>query len=107
MIDIRSAASWSQGRIPGAAHIPSAELAARVAAVAPTQDALIVVYCWGHGCNGSTRAALILASMGYTNVRELVGGFEYWAREGFATVSDAGRGRRLPDPLTAPVTTPA
>lgn len=106
VIDTRSAASWSQGRIPGAIHIPNADLEARIPDVAPDRDSGIVVYCWGPGCNGSTRGALILATMGYTNVRELIGGFEYWAREGFATVSDEGRTRRAPDPLTAPVTSP-
>jgi rhodanese-related sulfurtransferase len=102
VIDTRSAASWSQGRIPGAIHLPNAELEARIADVAPCPDTAIVVYCWGPGCNGSTRGALILASSGYTNVRELIGGFEYWSREGFATVRDGGRERRAPDPLTAP-----
>ena len=103
VIDTRSAASWSQGRIPGAVHIPNADLEARIAEVAPQKDAAIVVYCWGPGCNGSTRGALLLATLGYTNVRELIGGFEYWSREGLATVSDAGRDRRAVDPLTAPV----
>jgi 3-mercaptopyruvate sulfurtransferase SseA len=44
----------------------------------------VVVDCWGPGCNGSTRAAFTLATLGYTNVRELIGGFEYWARKGLA-----------------------
>lgn len=103
VIDTRSAAAWAQGRIPGAVHIPNAELTDRIGENAPDTDIAIVVYCWGPGCNGSTRGALILASLGYTNVRELIGGFEYWTREGFATVSDEGRTRRPPDPLTAPV----
>jgi rhodanese-related sulfurtransferase len=103
VIDTRSAAAWRQGRIPGAVHIPNAELAARIADVAPDKDVPIVVYCWGPGCNGSTRGALTLATLGYSQVRELIGGFEYWAREGLATVSDEGRGRLAPDPLAAPV----
>jgi rhodanese-related sulfurtransferase len=103
VIDTRSAASWSQGRIPGAIHVPNAELESRIAVVAPDKGEAIVVYCWGPGCNGSTRGALILANLGYTNVRELIGGFEYWSREGLATVSDSGRGRSAVDPLTAPV----
>ena len=69
----------------------------------PDRDAEIVVYCWGPGCNGSTRAALTLASLGYRRVRELIGGFEYWAREGLAIETDAGRARRAVDELTAPV----
>ena len=103
VVDVRPDASWSQGRIPGAVHIPGAEIAARAAAELPDRDARIVVYCWGPGCNGSTRAALTLATLGYTRVQELIGGFEYWAREGFAVVADAGRTRRAPDPLTGPV----
>jgi rhodanese-related sulfurtransferase len=103
VVDVRSAASWGQGRIPGAIHIPGAELAARAAAELPDRDARVVVYCWGPGCNGSTRAALTLATLGYTRVQELIGGFEYWSREGFAVVTDAGRTRRAPDPLAAPV----
>jgi rhodanese-related sulfurtransferase len=103
VIDTRSEASWRQGRIPDAVHIPNAELAERIGDVAPDLDREIVVYCWGPGCNGSTRGALILATLGYTHVKELIGGFEYWAREGLAVVTDAGRTRRAADPLTAPV----
>ena len=102
VLDVRNAASWAQGRIPGAVHVPTAELVARATEVAPDREAAVVVYCWGPGCNGSTRAALALAQLGYTNVRELIGGFEYWAREGLAVVSDAGRSRQAADPLTAP-----
>lgn len=103
VIDVRSVEAWNQGRIPGAVHVPNAELAARAAEVAPETGAAIVVYCWGPGCNGSTRGALTLANLGYTNVRELIGGFEYWSREGLAVVTDHGRTRQTPDPLTAPV----
>ena len=69
----------------------------------PDRDADIVVYCWGPGCNGSTKAAFTLASLGYHHVRELIGGFEYWAREGLAIETDAGRTRRPIDELVAPV----
>lgn len=103
VLDVRNDAAWAQGRIPGAVHVPNAQLADRAAEVLPDRDAAVVTYCWGPGCNGSTRAALTLARLGYTDVRELIGGFEYWAREGLAVVSDTGRSRRAPDPLTAPV----
>ena len=106
VLDVRSADAWAQGRIPGALHLPLPRLREGVAEVAPDPDAPVVVYCWGPGCNGSTRAALVLATAGYTRVRELVGGFEYWAREGLAVVTDAGRTRRAPDELVAPVPVP-
>lgn len=102
VVDVRSANGWAQGRIPGAVHLPLADLAERIAEHAPDLDAEVVVYCWGPGCNGSTRAGLVLATAGYTRVKELVGGFEYWVREGLAVVSDSGRSRGAPDPLTAP-----
>lgn len=80
VIDVRSDDAWRQGRIPDAVHVPNRELAARAAETIPSLDTPVVVYCWGPGCNGSTRAALTLATLGYTDVRELIGGFEYWAR---------------------------
>lgn len=103
VVDVRSEAGWAQGRIPGAVHVPLADLSDRIGEHAPSLDAEVVVYCWGPGCNGSTKAGLLLATAGYTRVRELVGGFEYWAREGFAVASDSGRSRSAPDPLAAPV----
>ena len=107
VLDVRSDEGWRQGRIPGALHVPGAELSARARDLLPDLDAEVVVYCWGPGCNGSTWGAFALAELGYTHVRELIGGYEYWVREGFATVSDDGRTRRDPDPLTAPTDTRA
>ena len=43
----------------------------------------LVVYCWGPGCNGATKAAARLTDEGRA-VKEMLGGFEYWVREGFA-----------------------
>jgi 3-mercaptopyruvate sulfurtransferase SseA len=62
----------------------------------------VVVYCWGPGCNGSTRAALELALLGY-RVKEMIGGYEYWVREGYPTEDDRGRNVRTTDELTAPL----
>ena len=101
VVDTRSAAAWHRGHLPGALHIPGAELAQRAGTELPDRGADIVVYCWGPGCNGATRAALTLSEMGYQRVRELIGGFEYWAREGFSIVDRQGRSRRPVDDLTA------
>lgn len=101
VLDSRSTASWDQGRIPGAFHLPTALIPEQAA---PLLDPAVpvVTYCWGPGCNGATRAALALARLGY-QVKEMLGGFEYWAREGFAYETWEGGERRAPDPLTAPV----
>ena len=60
----------------------------------------VVTYCWGPGCNGATRAALALAVLGY-RVREMLGGFEYWARAGLRVESAGGIRQAAPDQLTA------
>lgn len=103
VLDVRSEAAWAQGHLPGAVHLPGPQVRERIAQVCPDRDAPVVVHCWGPGCNGATRAALVLATLGYTRVRELIGGYEYWVREGFAVVTATGRARRAPDPLAAPV----
>ncbi|MFD6028608.1 rhodanese-like domain-containing protein [Streptomyces griseoluteus] len=100
VVDTRGDTAWEQGHIPGALHIPTA----RIADLAPQliDPALTVVtYCWGPGCNGATRAALAFARLGY-QVKEMLGGFEYWAREGFAYDSATGAEQRPVDDLTAP-----
>jgi rhodanese-related sulfurtransferase len=100
-VDSRNLASWDQGHVAGAVHLPTAEIPERASALIP-RDATVVVYCWGPGCNGATKAALALAHLGYP-VKEMIGGFEYWAREGFPVETGDGRvTHRSPDPLTAP-----
>ncbi|WP_203136082.1 rhodanese-like domain-containing protein [Microbacterium sp. JZ31] len=101
LIDVRNQASFDQGHVPGARHIPRPELAARHGELAGLPN--LIVYCWGPACNGATRAALELSRLGYP-VKEMIGGFEYWAREGLAIESIDGRSRRPVDPLTAPLT---
>lgn len=101
VLDSRSTASWDQGHIPGAVHLPTALVPERAAALLDPAVP-VVTYCWGPGCNGATRAALALAELGY-QVKEMLGGFEYWAREGFAYETWEGVGQRTADALTAPV----
>ncbi len=45
------------------------------------KDKVMVTYCWHPGCNSSTKGALKLAALGF-RVKELVGGLEYFIREG-------------------------
>ncbi|MEU9342551.1 rhodanese-like domain-containing protein [Streptomyces sp. NPDC048278] len=101
VLDSRSTESWDQGHIPGAVHLPTALIPEQAAGLLDRARP-VVTYCWGPGCNGATRAALALAELGY-QVKEMLGGFEYWVREGFEFETWQGRERRAPDPLTAPV----
>jgi rhodanese-related sulfurtransferase len=94
LVDSRSEAAWDRGHVRGAVHLPTAQIPLRGRdVVAPGTP--VVVYCWGPGCNGATRAALAFAELGYA-VKEMIGGYEYWVREGLPT---SGPGA-APDPLT-------
>ncbi|WCN82669.1 rhodanese-like domain-containing protein [Micromonospora sp. LH3U1] len=103
VVDSRGAAAWTQGHLPGAVHLPTAEIATRAAELIPSGSA-VVTYCWGPGCNGATRAALEFARLGHP-VKEMLGGFEYWVREGLPVVTETGLTRRPVDDLTAPTAT--
>ncbi|MFC7242927.1 rhodanese-like domain-containing protein [Catellatospora aurea] len=100
LVDSRSLEAWEQGHLPGAVHLPTAEIAARAAELVPA-GSVVVTYCWGPGCNGATRAALAFARLGY-QVKEMLGGYEYWVREGFDTQTFLGLRKNDVDPLTAP-----
>ncbi|WP_432124255.1 rhodanese-like domain-containing protein [Streptomyces sp. C10-9-1] len=100
LVDSRSTEAWEQGHVPGAVHLPTA-LVPEQAERLLDRAVPVVAYCWGPGCDGAARSALALAERGY-RVKEMLGGFEYWAREGFAYDTAQGPERRSPDPLTAP-----
>jgi rhodanese-related sulfurtransferase len=99
LIDARSRRAWDQGRIPGAVHLPHAQIKDRAAELLDPAVP-VVAYCWGPGCNGATRAALALSEAGF-RAREMIGGIEYWIREGFPVTTPDGDVTRHADDLTA------
>lgn len=99
VVDSRGDAAWRQGHLPGAVHLPTADIRTRARDVVPPTS-LVVTYCWGPGCNGATRAALEFARLGY-QVKEMIGGYEYWVREGFPIQVGDRTERQAADPLTA------
>ncbi|MFD7449151.1 rhodanese-like domain-containing protein [Kitasatospora sp. NPDC059827] len=101
VVDTRSEVAWNQGHIPGAVHIPTARIAELAPKLIDPATRTVVTYCWGPGCNGATRAALAFALLGHP-VKEMLGGFEYWVREGFAYDTATGPESRPVDDLTAP-----
>ncbi|MGP4114825.1 rhodanese-like domain-containing protein [Streptomyces sp. 4N509B] len=106
LVDSRGEEGWRQGHVPGAVHLPTAEIPDRAPALLDPAVP-VITYCWGPACDGATRAALAFARLGY-QVKEMIGGMEYWAREGFAVQTgpgaDGSLARRAPDPLVAPAT---
>jgi len=103
LVDVRSADAWAQGHAVGAVHMPYREITER----APREvdaDLEVVVYCWSPGCNAGAKAAVEFAGLGY-RVREMIGGFEYWAREGYPVANAGGPLPRVHDPLVGLVRT--
>lgn len=80
VVDARSPQAFSAGHIPGAISLPHRTMSEATTA-ALDRTALVVTYCDGIGCNASTKGALNLARLGF-RVRELIGGFDWWKRDG-------------------------
>ncbi len=97
VVDTRRQSSWDHGHIPGSVHIPTAQIPALAAELVPA-GRLVVVYSWGPGCNGSTFAALAFAELGYA-VKEMIGGIEYWIRNGLPVKTAEGVVQSKPDAL--------
>jgi rhodanese-related sulfurtransferase len=76
LLDVRSPAAYTKSHAPGALNLPHTTINAATTARFP-KDTLLVVYCWGPGCNGATKAALKLSALGFP-VKEMIGGIEYW-----------------------------
>ena len=95
LVDARSAAAHAAGHVPGAISLPHAEIDAAAAQALP--EGLVVVYCWGPGCNAAQHAAAKLALHG-RRVKEMLGGWEYYVREGHPVEGDlAATGLYAPD----------
>jgi rhodanese-related sulfurtransferase len=76
VLDVRSPEAYAKSHVPGALHLPHAAINTTTTAALP-HDKLLVVYCWGPGCNGATKAAMQLSALGFA-VKEMIGGIEYW-----------------------------
>jgi rhodanese-related sulfurtransferase len=85
LFDVRNAALFGKGHIPGAIHLPHGKIvAAKMANY--SRDTLFVTYCAGPHCNGAARGALRLAQLGFA-VKIMAGGITGWLDEGFGLVS--------------------
>ena len=74
VVDIRNAGEVAAGMIPGARHIPLAELATRAAEL--QADRPVLVYCAG-GWRSSVGASLLRAK-GFADVSDILGGYGAW-----------------------------
>ena len=83
VIDTRSPEAFAEDHIPSAVNFPHRNMSAETTAHLD-REVLYVTYCDGIGCNASTKGALKMAQLGF-RVKELIGGLEWWKRDGYPT----------------------
>lgn len=74
LLDVRNPGELAEGAIPGAWHIPLAQLPHRLTEIPPNRP--VVAYCAG-GYRSSVAASL-LRRAGHTDVSDLLGGYSAW-----------------------------
>jgi len=79
MLDVRTPEEYAKGHIKGAVLIPVQVLEARLAEV--PKDKQVYVYC--HSGVRSAKASKLLAKHGFSNIENVLGGFEAWKDAGY------------------------
>jgi len=81
LVDTRSPEAYGRSHIPGAVNIPHRTMSTTTTAHLD-KEALVVTYCDGIRCNGSTKGALNMVQLGF-RVKELIGGIDCWRFDGY------------------------
>jgi rhodanese-related sulfurtransferase len=84
LIDVRSRAEFSGGKIKGSRNIPLNELGSRISELSSHSDKPILVNCLSG--SRSRMACSILTKSGFTDVANLSGGVMAWQGAGFKLV---------------------
>jgi glyoxylase-like metal-dependent hydrolase (beta-lactamase superfamily II) len=81
VLDVREAAAYEAGHVPGARHLPRGQLELLVDQMFPDPQVRVVVYCeFG---KISTIAAATLRSLGFSGALALDGGIRAWKQAGY------------------------
>jgi len=88
VVDVRSTEAYKVEHIPFAISIPHRTISADTTKNLD-RSKIYVTYCDGIGCNASTKGALKLAKLDF-KVEELLGGLDWWKRDGYATEGENG-----------------
>ena len=83
VVDVRDPAEWSSGHLPGARHVPLAELRSNPGTL--TRDRVMFVCAAGVR---SQTAARFAEQLGYSTLYSLNGGTRSWASAGLPLVQD-------------------
>lgn len=76
LLDVRTEQEYSEGNIEGSLLIPVVELEDRIDEIADYKDKPVLVYC--RSGNRSLSASYILIGNGFTNVHNLLTGYNGW-----------------------------
>ena len=77
ILDVRETWEFEEGRIPGAQNIPLSTLPDKLDDLGELKDQEIIVHCKGGG--RATSAKAYLTQQGFTNVRNLMGGYQAYS----------------------------
>ncbi len=89
LLDVRSPEAYENEHIPVALNFHHRTINEEtIKKLDPSY--VYVTYCEGIGCNGSTKGAYKLAKLGI-QVKELIGGIEWWKRDGYQTEGSHGK----------------
>ncbi len=80
ILDVRTAAEYAAGHVPGAMNISHDELENRLSELGIELDDEVVVYCMAGHRAGIAEG--LLGGAGYTNVRDLEGHWTAWSADG-------------------------
>jgi len=94
-IDTREEKDYMKGHVAGAFSLPPEEKEIRFPSVEPmiTNEARLIVYCYGPECDMAEKVAAFLIDLGYPNLAIMHEGYIEWEKKGFP-VERSGRRNR-------------
>ena len=77
LLDIREAWEWQLARIDGSRHLPMGEIPARIDDLDKSHPTVVICH---HGVR-SLQVVAFLQRLGFSNLHNLQGGIDAWARD--------------------------
>ena len=89
IIDVRNKEAYDRSHIPSSINLYHQDMN-ETSTKDFNKNTLYISYCDGIGCNGSTKGALNMSKLGF-KVKELMGGHDWWLRDGYETKGEEGQ----------------
>jgi molybdopterin/thiamine biosynthesis adenylyltransferase/rhodanese-related sulfurtransferase len=83
IVDVRESDEVSQGKLPGAVHVPRGHLESRIEGAAPDRSQRVILYC-ASGNRSALAAKTLVQDLGYEHVESMTGGYTLWKDRGYA-----------------------